>query len=389
MLLSDLELFVYKVDNENFELLGTVEKFSSLIWPNTFKGYSDFELWAPITEQNNELLKQGNILWTRGSNACIIEIINPQLTEKGERKYLVKGRTLECLLEDRIIWGTYSNKDKISTIMYDIVDKNCINPEDEKRKIPWLVRAEDLFLGDEVSFQKTGQTVYTALDSVIGDNINIGFSINFDPRNKKLIFEVLEGKDLSIGNESGNDPVELSTEFDDILESDYYSNVQEVRTIAYIQGEVPKDEEGKETGEPRREATIGDLESSGFNRKELYVDARDLQSVIFEEGSMESKTIPLEEYIESLELRGKDKLSLYEKIEEFTVKIRTFGLTQYNLGEDYFLGDTITIIDKELNVRVNVQVKEAKELFDSRYQLELTFGFMKPTIIDKIRRLVV
>lgn len=387
MLLSDLELNVFQIDNENFELIGTVEKFSSLIWKNAYKGYAQFELWAPITEQNNELLKEGNVLWAGGDIAGIIEIINPQLTAKGERKYYVKGRTLECLLERRIIWGTYTNTANLSTIMYDLVDKTCINPEDEKRKIPWLECAEDELLGDEISYQKTGMIVYNALDNLISNDLNFGFNIKFDARNKKLIFKVTKSVNRSIDNEEGNDAVEISTEFDDILESDYYSNIQELRNIAYVQGEIPKDSEGKETSEPRREVTVGDVdEITGFDRRELYIDASDLQTQVWENG--QSKTIPLEEYMESLKTRGKDKLFFYEKIEEFNAKIRTFGNTQYDFGVDYNLGDVITIIDEELNVRVNVQVMEVSHLYDSRYQLELTFGFMKPTIIDKIKQLV-
>ena len=70
------------------------------------------------------------------------------------------------------------------------LNKNCINPDEPKRKIPWLVNAVDTLIGDEVSFQRTGQTVYNALDSLLSENMNVGFAINFDPRNKKLIFEV-------------------------------------------------------------------------------------------------------------------------------------------------------------------------------------------------------
>lgn len=385
MLLNDLEIFVYRVDDEVFELLGTVEKFSSLIWPITFRSYSTFEMWAPITEQNSELLRDGNILYIGGDKAAIIEIVNPQYTAKGEKKYLVKGRTLECLLENRILWGSYANKAKISTIMYDIVNKNCINADNENRNIPWLECAEDLELGDEISYQRTGFTVNASLEKLASNDISIGYRIIFDARRRKLIFEVQKAEDRTLDNEQGNDPVELSTEFDDILESDYYQNSQEYRNIAYVQGEAPKDAEGKETGEPRREVTVGDEDLKGYGRRELYVDARDLQSQIWQGESM--RQIPLDEYMESLVSRGNDKLALFEKVEEFNINVRTFGLTQYTFDVDYKLGDEITIVDEQLGVRADVQVTGVTQSYSSRYQLELKFGFMRPTLIDKLKRL--
>ena len=169
MLLKSLDIYVYKLDdNGTFDSLGEINKYTSLIWPDKFNGYTSFELNAPVTPENRNLIKKGNIIWCGGNNACIIEIIQSDMNENGQKTYKVKGRTLEMLLTTRIIWGTYNCVGKYSsTAMYEIVDKQCVNPTDSYRKIPFLECAEDKQLGKIISFQKTGGEVYIVITIIV------------------------------------------------------------------------------------------------------------------------------------------------------------------------------------------------------------------------------
>ena len=179
MLLKSLDIFVYKLDNDGtFDSIGQINKFTSLIWPDKFNGYATFELNAPVTPENKSLIKKGNILWCGGDNACIIEIIQSEMNEEGQKTYKVKGRTLEALLTTRIIWDTYNCMSKnASTAMYELVNKHCANPSDSYRKIPFLECAEDEKIGKIISFQKTGGEVYDAIESIASD-AELGFDID-------------------------------------------------------------------------------------------------------------------------------------------------------------------------------------------------------------------
>lgn len=376
MLLKELEIFVYKVNNTAFELLGTINKYSSLVWPDSFAGYENFELWAPINDENNELLKEGNIIWIGLDNACVIEHINPQKNEDGIKKYYIKGRSLEKLLEDRIVWGTYIKSGKISEILYDIVDKCCINPVDSKRKIPFLENSIVTPFGEEVTIQKTGGAVYDFILSLVEDT-NIGFKIDFNPRLKKLFFKVIEGKDRTTTNLEGNNPIELSTDFDDILSSDYSYNGQNYKNIAFIQGE-------ENEGEPRVSTSVGKISLSGFDRKEFYIDARDLQSEVYEGEIV--KRIPKEEYLEMLMNRAIEKLSQRSYEENFSVIIRQKGILQYELDKDYNLGDLITIVDKEIGVRTNARLFSVFREYSDISDVLLNFGKPKLTISEKLTK---
>ena len=349
------------------------------MWPDKFNGHATFELWAPITQENKELIKKGNILWCGGDNAAIIEIIQSDVNDKGEKTYKVKGRTLEMFLTTRIIWGTYSCSNKYSsTVMYEIVNENCVNPTKAARKIPFLECAEDEQVGKQIAYQKTGGEVYEALTTLASD-ADIGFCVLFRPREKKLIFKVIEGVDRSIMPASTFDanPVIFSTDLEDILKSSYYTNDQDIKSVALVAGEG----EGSE----RKKVISGDDASEGFLRRELYVDARDLQSEVFNnDGSTSS--IPEDEYEAMLNNRGDEKLSECVVTETFDATMRVAGNVQYAYGVDYNKGDKVIVQDTELGVQVIGKITEVSENFDDEYELIITFGYSYPTLIQKIKQ---
>lgn len=379
MLLKNIELNVFKLDNETFDAIGEIEQFTSLIWPDKFNGYTSFELNAPITPRNKELIKEGHALWCGGDNAAIIEIIQVDTNDKGQKVYKVKGRTLEMILTSRIIWGTYvcSNK-TASTAMYEIVDKHLVNPSQTNRKIPFLECAEDAQIGKKISFQKTGGEVYDAISSISSDT-ELGFAILFKPRERKLVFEVLESIDRTASLEVpyGAKLVVFSTDLEDILTSSYYANSENIKTTAYIAGEGE--------GSARKRIVSGDDTLSGFSRKEIYIDARDLQSEVQSDGDT-TTSISDDEYIAMLNNRGNEKLSEHVKTESFEATMRAVGNVQYTYGKDYFKGDKVIVRDVDLGIQVVATISEVTENFGEKYELNITYGYSYPTLIQKIKQ---
>ncbi len=374
---KQIQILVFKVDDAGtFDNIGEVNQFDSLIWPDKFNGYASFELWAPITDENSEYFTKGNILWCGGDNAAIVEIVKSSIDDKGAKTYNVKGRTLEMLMTTRIIWGSYNAIDKqASTVMYDIVDKNCINPTNEDRIIPFLECAEDEEFGGEITYQKTGGEVYDSLTS-IASNADIGFSVLFRPKEEKIIFKVIQGIDRTVDQDE-TDPVEFSTDLEDILSSSYYSNNQDEKSVALVAG--------KGTGADRTTQISGDNDTAGFSRRELYVDARDLQSESVNEDGTSTSLTPTE-YNQVLVQRGDEKLVECQTTETFEAQIRVFGEIQYEFGVDYQKGDKVTVRDKQLNVVVSARITEVEEDFDDEYALVLTFGYSYPTIMQKVKQ---
>lgn len=376
LLNKQIQITVFQVDNNTFEALGDISQYTSLLWPDAYNGYAQFELWTPITPDNAALLKKKNIIWCGGENAAVIEIVKATVDDKGEKIYDIKGRTLEKYLTERMINGTYSGSGYASTLMYDMVDKNAIHPSNANRKIPYLVNAVDKQVGNEISqYQKTGGALYDALYQMASES-DIGFSVLFDPRNKRLVFEVRKGADRTQDNDEGNDPVVFSTELEDILSSEYYGNIQDEKNVALVQGE--------DKGEARKSVLVGKVDAYGFDRKELYVDARDLQSEVFNADGTSTPLTPAQ-YLEVLTQRGNEKLSECEIIETFEAQIRQFGDIQYEFGVDYVKGDKVTVIDEQLGVIVSARITNVEEQYDEEYNLVLTFGYSYPTLLQKVK----
>lgn len=376
LLNKQIQITVFQVDNNTFEALGDISQYTSLLWPDAYNGYAQFELWAPITPDNAALLKKKNIIWCGGENAAVIEIVKATVDDKGEKIYDIKGRTLEKYLTERMIDETFSGSGHASTLMYSMVNKCAINPSNYRRKIPYLVNAEDKQVGNEIQqYQKTGGALYDALYQVAGES-DIGFSVLFDPRNKRLVFEVRKGADRTQDNKEGNDPVVFSTELEDVLSSEYYGNIQDEKNVALVQGE--------DNGTARKSVLVGKVDAYGFDRKELYVDARDLQSEVFNADGTSTPLTPAQ-YLEVLTQRGNEKLSECEIIETFEAQIRQFGDIQYEFGVDYVKGDKVTVIDEQLGVIVSARITNVEEQYDEEYNLVLTFGYSYPTLLQKVK----
>ena len=209
--------------------------------------------------------------------------------------------------------------------------------------------------------------------SDLGQSHALGFKLKFVPKNKKFIFQIYQGTNRTV-DQTATTPVLFSSELDDILESTYSHNKSNYKSMAYIAGEGE--------GSNRLIASTGTV--TGLARRELFVDARDLQSTK-DDGS----TISSSEYTAMLIERGKSKLEDYKDIKTFSATVRTFGVTSYTYGKDFQLGDTVTIYDARLKVQVNAMVTAAMKTFDEDGErLDITFGYSQPTLANKLRRIV-
>lgn len=120
---------------------------------------------------------------------------------------------------------------------------------------------------------------------------------------------------------------------------------------------------------------------TGLSRRELYIDARDLQS-----NSDPDNPMTAEEYTSVLTVRGKEKLSENQLVKSFETNIRIVNPT-YELGRDFQLGDTITIIDENLGITTDAVVEAVtRSVSGQEEEMTLTLGYGQPTIYDVLKR---
>ena len=115
----------------------------------------------------------------------------------------------------------------------------------------------------------------------------------------------------------------------------------------------------------------------------MFVDARDLQST--KTVNEEDVPIPISEYREMLEDRGRSKLSEHKEIQTFDSKVNLNSNLEY--GSDFNLGDIVTCTSKKWGITIDTRITEIEEVYESTgRQINIVFGNNIPTLIDVIKR---
>ena len=121
---------------------------------------------------------------------------------------------------------------------------------------------------------------------------------------------------------------------------------------------------------------------SGLKRKELFVDARDLQSE-----DDEGKVLTTEEYKNLLIARGLSKLEDYITIRKVNATVSLDHGKIYQYGVDYEEGDVVTVVIEPLSFRVDIPIaKVTKIVQGSQTYFDLTFGDVKNFIQQQLRK---
>lgn len=117
------------------------------------------------------------------------------------------------------------------------------------------------------------------------------------------------------------------------------------------------------------------------NRREIYIDARDLQS-----DSDPDNPLTPEQYTALLTTRGEEKLAEHQLVRSFSSVVRTLDPT-YVYGVNFFLGDTITVTDERLGVTVDAVVQAVQRSVGPDGEgMTLTLGYGQPTLADILKR---
>lgn len=341
-----------EVMNSSLESIGIIDIFESLIWTERYCGAGEFEFYAPYTEDDLNLLQPGNYLSVLESKqVMIVEKIRIETNTESGNHLVVSGRSLESLLERRIIWVQTSVSGNVQNAIKKLLTENAISPDaahgGSSRAIPGLifVASTDQTVTSLTmeSAQFTGDNLYDAIEAIC-EVFGLGFRITISGSNMR--FQLYNGKNRSYTNLDGTDQVTnpwviFSPEFDSLLSSDYSFSTEQLKTVALVAGEGE--------GTDRKRAVISVSDASGLDRRELFVDARDISSTDGEE------TIDISVYTQMLEARGLERLAEHTIETDFDADIGT--VNPYEYGSDFELGDIVQI-ENEHGVQSRVRVSE-------------------------------
>lgn len=324
----------------NLNRKGYIENFFSLIWTRKYFECGKFELHAPLTSANIQLLQEENIIAKDDTvESGLIESVEYQDKSK---KIVAKGRFLSALMERRLIQSTYSFNGKTEEAMHNLV--SYVNP------LPNLYTNSLKGFDDMVTFQATMKTLL-AIETKLAKTSNIGYRIIADFTEKRLNFDTYRGTDHTSADAN---KVIFSEEYGNITDISYSYNGSLSRTKAIVGGEGE--------GDARTYVEVGGGE--GYQLREVFVDAKDIKSEDFP-----SQT----EYLNALKQRGMEKLSSLSKADSFDFNLNDYGSFRYKTHYD--LGDLVLIQKKDWGISVVKRITEITETYeDGGMALSMTVG---------------
>lgn len=343
-----MELYIF---NTNRELVGIVESFEYLRWTRRYSQCGSFELKAIATQENAELLKEGNIIWKNDDEeAGIIEHLS--LSQTDQEFITVSGRFATSFLARRIVWQTEKLSGDISDCVEQLIENNLINPSDVARKISGISFSSPS-LGIPISTQISYRNLMDAVTELC-EVSEVGIKTIFSPETG--VFTIM----LYKGTES---QAVFSKEYENLTEQVYTVSAADFANTALIGGE----------GEGAERTFVAITSGSGETRHEIFVDAKDLRAEDFGV-----------DYINTLIFRGQSKLNEQVIRYSFDTSVNPHGNLTYKV--DFDLGQVVKVISKAWGVSMTTRIAEVEETYDADGQsISVVFGKSELTIAQKIR----
>ena len=362
-----MELYIF---DRTLNFKGIIDSFTSLRWVRRYFKSGEFELQCAMTPEILSLLARESIIYKKGdTEAGFIEYRNLKQDAEGKELLVIKGKFLTSYLNRRIIWGTEILNITSEVAMRTLVNKNGIAPLDPNRIIPNLILDDLTNFTNTVDYQVSYANLLAEIENLSSIS-NLGFKINFDNTNKKLIFDVYKGLDRSV-NQSVNPRCIFSKEYENILEQGYVDSLNNYRNLALVGGIGE--------GTARKLATVGS--GSGLDRFEVFNDQKGLSNEI------DSVVMSDADYNNLLIGKGNETLAETKEIQTFDSKVNLQSNLKYKV--DFDLGDIVTYLSKKWGLTLDSRITEIEEVYeDAGPQINITFGNNIPTLIDKIKRLI-
>ena len=338
--------------DQTFRKITEIDDYISFIWTRRYYAPGDFELCADISKI--EYLQIGNYVQRLNDpEAMIIEKIEIQRSEEAQEMIIASGRSLSSILERRVI----STQNQITGLVTDsiltLISDNVINPDLQERKISNFDSRNTSQSTAEIDAQYLGENLLETIADLC-KTFAIGFKCSLDSHYGKFKFDLYDGIDRSL-NQSENERVIFSDEFDNLVNCDYVKSIEGYATDVLVGGE------GGGTGR----TMVWSSKNSQYelHRFEKFLDASSAVT--------NDHIITQETYEKQLE-----GLGLAEVTEYTTAFSGEVNFDSVNFGIDMGVGDIVTIENRKWGMYVNTRILEVIESVgeDGAYSIIPTFG---------------
>lgn len=361
-----------RVFDSDLNFIKEVSNFRTLMYHSRWEDIGDFELHLdkplPKIFQNGYYIMVNND--PRLTGVIEYEFNNGDaFLPDASKDFTIKGYSLLSLINRRISvpptdgdgYRRWSGA-AAETIIYDLVNENCVNPTDTKRVIEHLECATDKKRGKTITTETRYDNLTTFINTICKQS-ELGVAVELDAANKKFVFKVLEGTDRCYSSTNPNSFI-FSKKFGRVVSQTSEHSTLGTANMAYVLGEG----DGKD-----RKCVEIIKGNNGLRRRELYVDARDIAN--------KSDDDPTYDAVLNLENRGDEKLA--EVAETYSFEFEA-GTREYRTA--WNLGDKCTFRADDENVTQENIITEVTETWEGgKYTVEPVAGHTKTTILSAIQ----
>ncbi|VYU53912.1 Uncharacterised protein [Eubacterium limosum] len=348
--------------NEEREFIGEIDNFTSAVYVRRWETFGNFEIH--FTEDRPDLFVPGYYIMInndRYRNGIIQYYKNDSdgYEPKSLKDIVIKGFSLLYLLYWRLTeppatnngYRVWNNK-PVEDIMCDLVNEQVVHPVDPARAAKEMRVLQSQHRGIKITFQSRFKYLTDELFELSRQS-GLGPVIWLDTENQQFVFEVLEGKDCTHRIDNPNSYI-FSKGNGKVTKRTYTYSCEGEKNMAYIGGQGDGDE---------REVVKINAHLTGLQRKEMFIDARDIA---------EGET-------DSLLDRGKLKLSAAAATVSYV-----FDADTQDYGCSWDLGDLATYVDENGFVEDN-RIAQVREVYEnSVLKIAPTFGYGKQTFVDNL-----
>lgn len=382
-----------EIINTNFELLGIITNFESLICVWNYYECGTFELTINKNKANTNKLKKDNMLIVNKRDDKILLIDKVVIsTEKNSKTMKVTGTCIKGVTKRRII--ATNRYDRVSEDYAENIQKHYLknhlvesyydNIRTTERDIPWVKIAPTQNRGIKTVWQARLTNLHDELKH-ISEDTGLGWYGYLNRNEKCIYFDSLKGTDRTVNQIENPYIHEFLKGFTQEQLQDYtHEQLQGTIKHPYVifsekkknllEGTTTDDNSnyknvgyvaGKGENEDRLITVLGT--AKGFDRREVLIDLNNIED------------------IDELNSEGQKKLDTYKIIQSIEGKI--YQIPNMEWEKDFFLGDLVTL--ESDGIYEDKRIIQAKEVYERNNKtVELGFGDKIPSLGEEIKRII-
>lgn len=382
-----------EIINTDFELLGIITNFESLICIWNFYECGTFTLTINKNKINTNKLKKDNMLIVnkRDDKILLIDKI-VTTTTKNSKTMKVTGTCIKGLTKRRIV--ATNGYDRVAETEAENIQKHYIKNHlvesyyddirTTERDIPWVKIAPSQNRGIKTVWQARLTNLHDE-EKHISEDTGLGWYGYLNRNEKCIYFDSIKGTDRTINQvESANTHEFLSKFTHEELQAYTYQQLQGTIKHPYILFSEKKKNlsEGKTTDDDSNYKNVGYVAGKGENEDRLITvlgtaTGFDRREVLIDLNNIEDP--------DELNSEGQKKLDTYKTIQSVEGKVYQIPNMEYE--KDFFLGDLVTV--ESDGVYEDKRIIQAKEIYErNNKNVELGFGDKVPTLGEEIKRII-